>query len=482
MARPVVCVVGAGTVGLEGLLAARAALGASVELRLIAPDREFRHRPMSAASLFRPAPERGVSIAEIAGHAGADRVADSAVAVYETERQVLTRDGDTVDFDFLLLALGARSRRALRQGHLWQRGGDPSFLDQIISGILAGEVRSVAVAAPRGARWPVPAYELALVLAWTAAGTEARVTLITAEEHLLAGLGAEATDLVARELDAAGVTVMGGVEPIDESRDDPDPAEPVRLVLAPADPTEMPIGGGSRVGFDRLISLPTVDGPFLAGVKTDAAGFIEVDEGLKVCASERVWAAGGCIAAALELSALGALQADAAIGAIAAAIAGTEGDGAAWSSAAPELTGMLLSDQREQWLSENPAGTPQPSTRCLWWPPGRAVGRMLAQQIAAWDPSVHQALPDHTTGLPIHAPVALGCSEPTVGAGTEVTAVDRTARLRDIEQRQLMAITRREHAADAELRALDARLQTLKAHQKAVIGELRQHGYLTHRA
>src|ERR1019366_9570165 len=281
---------------------------------------------------------------------------------------------------------------------------------------------------------------------------------------------------------AGVVAVYGGVEPTDDPRDDPDPAEPVRLVLAPADPTEMPPGGGSTVGFDRLISLPTVDGPFLAGVKTDAAGFIEVDEGLKVCASERVWAAGGCIAAALELSALGALQADAAIGAIAAAITGTEGDGAAWSSAAPELTGMLLSDQREQWLCETPAGTPQPSTRCLWWPPGRAVGRMLAQQIAAWDPSVHQALPDHTTGLPIHAPGALGCSEPTVGAGTEVTAVDRTARLRDIEQRQLMAITRREHAADAELRALDARLQTLKAHQKAVIGELRQHGYLTHRA
>src|ERR1019366_2602469 len=93
-------------------------------------------------------------------------------------------------------------------------------------------------------------------------GTEARVTLIPAEEHPLAALGAEATDLVARELDAAGVTVISGVEPIDESRDDPDPAEPVRLVLAPADPTEMPPGGGSTVGFDRLISLPTVDGPF----------------------------------------------------------------------------------------------------------------------------------------------------------------------------------------------------------------------------
>ena len=37
-----------------------------------------------------------------------------------------------------------------------------------------------------------------------------------------------------------------------------------------------------------------------------------------------------------------------------------------------------------------PAGTRQPSTRCLWWPPGRAVGHLLAPQIAAWDPAVDQ--------------------------------------------------------------------------------------------
>ena len=106
---------------------------------------------------------------------------------------------------------------------------------------------------------------------------------------------------------------------------------------------------------------------------------------------------------------------------------------------------------------------------------------MLAQRIAAWDPSVHQALPEQTGGLPIRAPVALGCSGmPSVSAGAEVSAEVRTARLRDIEMRQLMAIRRRELAADAELRALEAGLQTLAAHQQEVIRELQQHGYLTH--
>jgi sulfide:quinone oxidoreductase len=494
VAGPVVCVVGAGTAGLEGLLSARAALGPEAQLRLIAPDREFRYRPMSAGSLFIPAEERGVAIAELAAQAGADWVADRAVAVSEADREVLTRDGDTFGFDYLLLALGGRSRRTLRQGHVWERGSDPGFLDEIIAGIAAGELQSVAIVAPRGVRWPLPAYELALVLAWTAAGTEARVTLITAEEHPLAALGPDATDTVIGELEAAGVETITGAEPIDELGHDRESPDPTRLVLVPeqpadltgslvgkpSDPARVRMGAGSRAEFDRLISLPTLQGPDLAGVATDAAGFIEVDDGLRVCGSERVWAAGSCIAAALEHSALAAGQADAAI----AAIAHVAGIGLTGASGAPELTGMLLTGQREQWLEENPAGTRQPSTRCLWWPPGRAVGRTLARRIAAWDPSVHEALPGQVGGVPIHTPIALGCDgTPSKSASAAVSPGLRAARLRDIENRQLMTIRRREESANVELHALDAKLQSLAAHQREAIHELQQHGYLVrHRA
>jgi hypothetical protein len=225
-----------------------------------------------------------------------------------------------------------------------------------------------------------------------------------------------------------------------------------------------------------LISLPTVDGPYLAGVATDAAGFVEVDETLRVCGSQRVWAAGGCIAAALEHSGLGTGQADAAIAAIAVA-AGLDPAGA---SAAPELTGVLLTDQREPWLAENPPGTRQPSTRCLWWPPGRAVGRTLAKRIAAWDPSVHESLPTQTSGVPIHAPIALGCSRaPSQTSTATASPGERAARMRDIENRQLMTIRRREASANVELRALAAELHALATRQQAAIHELQQHGYLT---
>jgi hypothetical protein len=240
-------------------------------------------------------------------------------------------------------------------------------------------------------------------------------------------------------------------------------------------------GAGSPVAFDQLISLPTVLGPHITGVATDAAGFIEVDGSLRVCGSERVWAAGDCLATALEHSALAARQADAAVAAIAAACPATGGAPPAPALGAPELTGLLLTGQRNRWLAENPAGTHEPSTRCLWWPPGRAVGRMLAGQIAAWDPSVHGTLPGHPDGLALSVPIALGCNGGVAsGAGAEVSAQTRAARVRDIENRQLMAIDRMERAAGAELRELSDRLKTLDADEQRVVNELRRNGYLLH--
>jgi len=279
------------------------------------------------------------------------------------------------------------------------------------------------------------------------------------------------------------------VELLDEPRPEDQPIRPTDLVLLPeepdaragsltgrpTDPARLRLGEGSPVHYDRLISLPTVEGPFLAGVAEDADGFIEVDDGLKVCGSDRVWAAGGCVAAALEHSALGARQADTAMAAIAAAT----GTGSASSSGPVELTGMILTGQRDRWAAENPAGTHEPSTRCLWWPPGRAVGRMLAKRIAAWDPSVQDALPRHPEGLVLRVPIALGCSGAApAGPIDEVSADVKSARLLDIEHRQLMAVRRREQAAEAELRDLSARLRFLTDRQHEAVRELQQHGYL----
>jgi sulfide:quinone oxidoreductase len=495
VARPVVCIVGAGTAGLEALLSIREALGASVDLWLVAPDREFRYRPMHRDSLFRPARERGIKVADLVAETGATWVRDRAEVVRESERCLLTRDGDIVAFDYLLIAAGERSKRPLAQGYLWERGGDPSFLDAIIRQIAARTVASVAVAVPRGARWSLPAYEIALVLAWSAAGTDASVTLITAEERPLGALGTAASDAVSDELELAGVETITGVELADAPARGTRPMTVADLIIvperaedeasaligAPTDPARVQIGAGVAREFERLISLPVMLGPRVAGVARDHAGFVAVDESLKVCGSDVVWAAGGCIAAALEHSALSARQADAAVRAITAAC-GHTGAGSGVGPDAIEISGVLLSGQRDQWLAENPIGTPEPSTRCLWWPPGRAVGKTLARRIAAWDPSVHERLPTHSSGLAIRAPVALGCDGALAAhTSTAINEAVQRARLHDLERRQLMAVRRLEREADAEVRALNADLQTFAADERHVIHTLREHGYLRER-
>ena len=505
MTRPVVCIAGGGTAGLEALLRARQLMGERVELVLISPEREFRYRSMCQERPLAPAPERSLTVAELVSEAGATLVDDRLIEVREADRLVLTRNGDLLAFDYLLLATGARTEPVLRQGQVWERGRDPAALDETLAGLASGEVARVAVVIPLGARWPLPAYELALVMGWTA-GESGRVMLITTERSALGALGHAATEFVTNELRAAGVELRAGIEALDDSlgargggrislrlvEEDERvaaralTARPARRrvddelgsglfgsVLDSATPRRPRERDDGIATFDRLISLPTVTGSVIGGVATDAAGFVLVDGRLRVAGSRRVWAAGSCLAVGLEHSALAAQQADAAVAEIATAIglrAPAPVDGF-------ELTGVLLGGQREAWLAGNPPGTHQPSTRCLWWPTGRAVGPCLAERIAALDPAVLGGVHAAPVGLPVRVHVAPAAGR-TVDRGAGDRLAVRKARQREIEERQLMAVERQERAADAQLRTLRGRLRDLDAEVKSVRDQLRRAGYL----
>jgi len=488
MAAPRLTIVGGGTAALEALLAARRSLAQDADLCLLAPEREFRYRPIDPDAVLRPVAERGLRIAELVAKTGARWVVDRAAVVDDAQRNLLTRDGDTLDFDYALIAAGGRARRALHCGEVWMRGGDPGCLDDTIDRVRRHRSPSVAVVVPRGARWSVPAYELALVIAWsTAEATGRTVTLVSAEAAPLAALGEAVSAAVAQELAAAGIELITGVEAFE----DPDAAErrltgAAHVVLVPedpaaatdaltgrpSDPEQMRLSQGTHAAYDRLISLPTVSGPGIEGLATDACGFLDVDETLRVRGATRTWAAGACVAATLEHSALAARQADAAIDAIARTITG---GGGSTERGATELTGMLLTGQRDAWLAANPPGTLQPSTRCLWWPPGRAVGALLAEQIAAWDPTIESALPGFPNGLLIEAPVHFDHSSQ---APHPIAWGSEEERRRDIEARQRRALGRRSRDADAELHELETRLDSFAAREARAIAELRAHGYL----
>lgn len=499
---------------MEALLGAHELLGERAELRLIEPEEEFRYRAVDSAEPLRSQPERTLTVAQLLAGTGATIVRDRLVEVREQDRTLLTRDGDLLPFDYLLIAVGARPQRALRQGAVWRPGQDPAVLAEILAGLASGAVARAGVVIPRGVRWPLPGYELALVLGWTAQAP-GRVTLVTAERRPLEALGPDAIDLVTGELTRAEVELITGVEahdatgaeatsarlrltreppslaadalvgrPSRPSEDDvvTEPSSPVEptaasgpsATLEPTPPASHQPDADRLVEFDRLLSLPTVSGPMIGGVASDAAGFVVVDEQLRALGGRRVWAAGSCLAAALEHSALAAQQADAAIAEIAAEF----GVRAAAPASPLELTGILLRGQRERWLAANPPATNRPSTLCLWWPTGRALGPRLAQRIAALDPAVRHGLGVVPPGLAVRVRMVMGAPAtvpPSAGGGG---AAWRRAQRREVAERQLLAVERHEHAAEAQLQTLRGQLQSLDSDMKTIVSELRRAGYL----
>ena len=104
---------------------------------------------------------------------------------------------------------------------------------------------------------------------------------------------------------------------------------------------------------------------------------------------------------------------------------------------------------------------------------------MLAQRIAAWDPRVEAIPANLPEGLIVSLPIALGHQ---VSTPAPIDADTRKARLREIENRQSMAVRRKEAEAEAELRTMSSDLRALAERQEATIKELRKHGYLSDRA
>ena len=134
--------------------------------------------------------------------------------------------------------------------------------------------------------------------------------------------GATRREAVERELDAAGVEAVTGVEVVDEPRARAAPAgelaDVILLPEQPADGADALIGEPSdparvRLGSRLLGRVRAVDlasdrrrPVYRTGWRRMPSASSRSTSALKVCGSERVWAAGGCIAAALEHSALAA--------------------------------------------------------------------------------------------------------------------------------------------------------------------------------
>jgi len=361
-----VLIAGGGVAALEAMVALRALAEERVEIDVVAPDRDFFYRPLAVAEPFGTGRALRFDLAALAAGSGASHRLGSLVAVRAGEHRAILGDGESVTYDALLLALGARTRTALPGALTFRGSADTAAFAQILEEAARGAIGTLAFAVPSGVTWPLPLYELAIQTAQKLAGDqgETRILFLTPEEAPLAVFGTEGSHAVARLLDEHGIQLHTNVHA--------EKFEEGLLHLVP----------GAPLAADRVVALPRLHGIAIAGVPDDGSGFVHTDAFGRVEGLEDVFAAGDGTTFPIKQGGLAAQQADAAAETI-AATAGAPVDPEPFD---PILRGLLLTGSEPEYLrAELGGGHMYASTASespLWWPSGKIAAKHLGPYLA----------------------------------------------------------------------------------------------------
>ena len=365
MSRPLhVLIAGAGVAALEATLALRALAEDRVDIELLAPDTEFVYRPMSVAEPFGHGETRQFPVARLAELAGGRLTPGTLARVDLDGRKVETGDGTELDWDVLLLALGAQAREGVAGGLTFRGPNDRAALAELVAEAASGRFQSITFALPTRAAWPLPLYELALMtkirLEDTGA-TQVRVDLVTPEDEPLAVFGRQASQSVKSLLETRGIDLRAHTTPV-VFRDG-------ALVVVP----------GRAIRTDRVVSLPVPEGPRIPGLPQNGGGFVPTDPYGRVEGRDDVYAAGDMTTFPLKQGGIATQQADAAAGSI-AELAGAPVTPKPFR---PVLRGLLLTGLSPRFMAAGLLDdSSEVDTEPLWWPPAKIVGRHLAPFLA----------------------------------------------------------------------------------------------------
>jgi sulfide:quinone oxidoreductase len=362
-----VLIVGAGVAGLETLAALRKLAGERIDITLLAPELKFVNHSMCAAQPFKPRRVRGIPLARVAADFGAYWCRDELQRVDAEKREALTRSGRRLQYDKLVLALGARQEPNFSPALTFRNGRDGPNYRLVLKRLRTGALKNLAFVKPWGPAYLLPLYDLALLTAaeCARAGRGIDISLITPEEEPLGVFGQEVSSGVARLLAENGVRVharsyglirrSGGVE------------------LRP---------GGQALRAQQVVTVPRLFARHLCGVPFDSDGFIPVDGHGRVRGLDHAWAAGDATNFPLKQGGLAAQQADAVAEDIAASV-GVDVEPRPFS---PILRSVLLTGAEPHYLRADLSGSagddssfsPQPS----WFPATKLAARYLTPYLS----------------------------------------------------------------------------------------------------
>jgi sulfide:quinone oxidoreductase len=377
-----VMIAGGGVAALEALMALHELAADRIALELVTPTPEFAYRPLAVAEPFGLGEARRYDVVRIAtDHRAAVHIA-GIKSVDSAARYVATWDGRDLPFDVLLVAVGACPVASIPGSVMIQGPGYTGRFRSVLRELDERRIRHVAFAVPPGASWPLPLYELALMTAARVAERglrKVRLSLVTPEAHPLELFGPRASETVRELLDERGIELHLSRYPAR--------FEDGRLSLVPDE----------TLSADRVVSLPSLTGPQLAGLPADPDGFIPVDLHGLVQGEQDVYAAGDATNSPIKQGGVASQQADVAAEAIAAR-AGADVDPQPFR---PVLRGLLLTGSTPRYMRAEVSGGRgeewRVSDHALWWPPSKIAGKRLAPYLALR----HEELESERAGLPV---------------------------------------------------------------------------------
>jgi sulfide:quinone oxidoreductase len=190
------------------------------------------------------------------------------------------------------------------------------------------------------------------------------LTLVTPEARPLAVLGDAVADVVAGRLARAGIEVYAESLARVPSGG--------RLIVEPRD---------VALQTDRVLTVPRLAGPLIAGLPADANGFISIDSECCVPGSDgRVFAAGDAAHYPVKHGGLGAQMADSAASAI-ARLAGVDVERQPF---APIIRAKLLTGAEPIYISARSDGAHGFSSEVFEEPPWPAGDKVVAEELGPY--------------------------------------------------------------------------------------------------
>jgi sulfide:quinone oxidoreductase len=398
---PTIVIAGGGIAGLEALIALHGHLGSTARIELLEANTDLVERQHAVSEPFGGGPARRFDLVRIAADHGAHLRPDQLASVDTEARRVRTVRGDTLDYDALLVAVGATPDMAIPGALTFSGPRDVGAFAALLADLDAGRAQRVAFAVPTSVTWALPLYELALMT-----GEHVRtqglegvgLVLVTPERSPLEAFGPRIASHIWSLLAQRGIAVCTHSAPLR--------AGPGGLIVAHREPVQA----------DRIVSLPRLVGPWIGGLPHDGQGFLATDEHGAVLGTEAVWAAGDGTAFPLKQGGLAAQQA----GAAAAAIARSLGADVRAEPFRPVVRGMLLDPAGPRFLDSTRGDLP---TTPLWGPPSKVAAPHLSDYLAPRAPGVAAADSDSESEDIDVGELLLGLAERHATVGEDALAL-----------------------------------------------------------